>query len=232
MAAAGCRVRATQFQYWGKYLAARGVALFAISYRLAKPGQKTFPHAVQDALAAIQYVRGNAKDLNIAPDRIGVFGHSAGGNIGALAALGGKQFAGGYPQDAHAKESTEVKMFAGVYGVYDLAEMWGKYNIQSPKQNNIAMFLGESLPDNRKLYFDASPISHAVTRQQQGGGASERRHRGRSGRSPRPHRRVRAGAEAGRLLRAHHDPAGRAALLRQRSDRRAETASRASWRRG
>src|SRR5256885_1062994 len=35
-----------QFQHWGKYLAARGVALFAISYRLAKPGQKTFPHAV------------------------------------------------------------------------------------------------------------------------------------------------------------------------------------------
>jgi acetyl esterase/lipase len=78
-----------QFQHWGKYLAARGVALFAISYRLAKPGQKTFPHAVQDVLAGIQFVRGNAKDLNIAPDRIGVFGHSAGGNLGALAALGG-----------------------------------------------------------------------------------------------------------------------------------------------
>jgi acetyl esterase/lipase len=154
-----------QFQHWGKYLAARGVALFAISYRLAKPGQKTFPHAVQDALAAIQFVRGNAKDFNIAPDRIGVFGHSAGGNIGALAALAGGSplFAGGYPQDAHAKVGTDVKVFAGVYGVYDLAEMWGKYAIQSPKQNNIEMFLGGSLPDNRQLYFDASPISHAIT---------------------------------------------------------------------
>ena len=110
-------------------------------------------------------VRGNAKDFNIAPDRIGVFGHSAGGNLGALAALGGRSpmFAGGYPQDAHAKVATEVKVFAGVYGVYDLAEMWGKYNIQSPKQNNIAMFLGASLPDNRQLYFDASPISYAVS---------------------------------------------------------------------
>src|SRR5260370_32204171 len=48
-----------QFQYWGKYLAARGIALFAISYRLAKPGQKTFPRAVQDVLAGIQFVRGN-----------------------------------------------------------------------------------------------------------------------------------------------------------------------------
>jgi acetyl esterase/lipase len=154
-----------QFQHWGAYLAARGTALFAISYRLAKPGQKTFPYAVQDALAAIQFVRGNAKEFRVAPDRVGVFGHSAGGNIGALAALAGgsKLFAGGYPTDPHAKESTEVKVFAGVYGVYDMAEMWLKYNNQSPKQNNIELFLGASLPDNRQLYFDASPISHAIT---------------------------------------------------------------------
>ncbi|MEI8152342.1 MAG: alpha/beta hydrolase [Hyphomicrobiales bacterium] len=154
-----------QFQHWGKYLAARGIALFAVSYRLAKPGQKTFPHAVQDVLAAIQFVRGNATDFNIAPDRIGVFGHSAGGNIGALAALAGGNplFASSYPQDPHAKVGTQVKVFAGVYGVYDLAEMWGKYAIQSPKQNNIEMFLGGSLPDNRQLYFDASPISHAIS---------------------------------------------------------------------
>lgn len=154
-----------QFQHWGRYLASHGTALFAISYRLAKPGQKTFPHAVQDALAAVQFVRGNAKELRVAPDRIGIFGHSAGGNIGALAALAGRSlmFAGGYPQDAHAKESTEVKVFAGVYGVYDLAEMWLKYNLQSPKQNNIELFLGAALPDDRKLYFDASPISYAVT---------------------------------------------------------------------
>jgi len=128
-----------QFQHWGRYLAARGIALFAISYRFAKTGQKTFPHAVQDVLAAIQFVRGNAKQFNLAADRIGVFGHSAGGNLGALAALGGRGpiFAGGYPQDPHAKESTEVKVFAGVYGVYDVAEMWQKYNLQSPKENNI-----------------------------------------------------------------------------------------------
>ena len=29
--------------------------------------------------------------------------------------------------------STEVKVFAGVYGVYDVAEMWGKYNIAEPE---------------------------------------------------------------------------------------------------
>jgi acetyl esterase/lipase len=154
-----------QFQHWGKYLAEQGIALFAISYRLAKPGQKAYPQAVQDALAAVQFVRGNAKDWNVAADRIGIFGHSAGGNIGALAALAGRNapFANGYPQDQFAKESTEVKVFCGVYGVYDLAEMWHKYNAQSPMQNNIAMFLGKGLHEDRKIYFEASPISYAIT---------------------------------------------------------------------
>jgi len=154
-----------QFQHWGRYLTAHGIALFAVSYRFAKTGQKTFPHAVQDVLAAVQFVRSNAKEFNIAPERIGIFGHSAGGNLGALAALGGRSpiFANGYPQDLHAKESTDVKVFAGVYGVYDLAEMWQKYNLQSPKENNIEKFLGAALPDNRQLYFDASPISYATT---------------------------------------------------------------------
>jgi acetyl esterase/lipase len=153
------------FQHWGRYMAARGIVLFAISYRFATAKQKTFPHAVQDVLAAVQFVRGSAKQFNIAPERIGIFGHSAGGNLGALAALGGRSpiFAGGYPQDPHAKESTEVKVFAGVYGVYDVAEMWQKYNLQSPKENNIEKFMGAALPENRQLYFDASPISYATT---------------------------------------------------------------------
>ena len=152
------------FQYWGPWLASRGVAVFSISYRLAKTGYKTFPHAVQDALAAIQYVRANAKDMSVAEDRIGLFGHSAGGNIGALAALAGRGpvFANGYPNDPHAKVPTDIKLFAGIYGVYDVFEMWNKYNARHPGQNNIEKFIGVSPMENRQLYFDASPINYAT----------------------------------------------------------------------
>jgi len=150
------------FQYWGPYLAARGYGLFAMSYRLAKKGQKTYPHAVQDVIAAVQFLRGSAGEFRLNPDRLGVFGASAGAHLGSLAALAPDKFTGGYPGDAHAKVSAKVKAFVGVYGVYDLVEMWQRYRLESPRDNNIENFMGCSPMDDRKLYFDATPISHAT----------------------------------------------------------------------
>jgi len=153
------------FQYWGPYLAARGYALFAISYRFAKAGQKTFPHAVQDVLAGVQYVRGNAKELKFDAERVGLIGASAGAHLASLAALGGGMplFAGGYPQDTHAAVSTKVKVLVGVYGIYDVLEMWQRYQLQSPRENNIEKFIGVSPLDDRRPYFEASPMSYATT---------------------------------------------------------------------
>jgi acetyl esterase/lipase len=149
------------FQYWGPYLASRGVAVFSISYRLAAKG-KMFPQAVQDVLAGVQFVRGNAGEFGIDPERIGLMGASAGGHLAALAALSGKKFTGGYPQDPFASTSAEVKALIGVYGVYDLAAMWTTYQIQGGLDNNIQKFLGAPPMENRQLYFDASPISYAT----------------------------------------------------------------------
>jgi acetyl esterase/lipase len=153
------------FQYWGPYLAAHGTALFAVSYRFAKTGQKSFPQAVQDVLAGIQYVRGNAKEYKLDAERVGLIGASAGAHLSALAALAGSAppFAGGYPQDAHAALGTKVKVLVGVYGIYDVLEMWQKYNLQNPRENNIEKFIGVSPMDDRKPYYEASPISYATT---------------------------------------------------------------------
>jgi len=150
------------FQYWGPYLAARGYALFAISYRLAKKGQKMFPQAVTDVRAAVQFVRGSAGEFKLDPARIGLFGASAGAHLTALAALGADKFKDAYPGDAHAAASTKVKAFVGVYGVYDLVEMWQRYQLQSPRENNIENFMGCVPMDDPQRYFDASPINYAT----------------------------------------------------------------------
>jgi acetyl esterase/lipase len=152
------------FQHCGPHLAAHGYAVLAISYRFAKNGRKAFPQAVQDVIAAVQFVRGSAAAFGIDPGRIALIGASAGAHLAALAALGGRAptFADGYPGDTHAAVDSTVKALIGVYGVYDLAAMWEAYRLASPLDNNIENFLGAALPENRQLYFDASPISYAT----------------------------------------------------------------------
>lgn len=66
-------------------LNARGYATAAIDYRLS--GEALFPAAVQDVTSAIRWVRANAAVHGIDPDRIAVWGLSAGGNLAAMAAL-------------------------------------------------------------------------------------------------------------------------------------------------
>jgi len=151
------------FQYWGPYLAARGIAVFTISYRLATKA-KTFPEAVQDVLAGVQFVRGKATAFGIDPQRIGLIGASAGAHLAALAALGGRApaLAGGYPDDPHAGIDTTVKVLVGVYGVYDMVAMWTTYQNQAPRENNIEKFLGAGPMENRQLYFDATATSYAT----------------------------------------------------------------------
>ncbi|MFL6936012.1 MAG: alpha/beta fold hydrolase [Xanthobacteraceae bacterium] len=148
------------FQHWGPHLARHGYGLFAISYRLAKTGQKTFPHAVKDALAAIAFVRASAREYRLDGERVGLLGASAGANIAALAALGREAaiFAGGGAPEMHAP----VKVLVGVYGVYDVLAMWQRYQEASPRENNIEKFIGAAPMENRQVYFDASPISYAT----------------------------------------------------------------------
>jgi acetyl esterase/lipase len=104
------------FNYWWPYLAARGYAGFTISYRLTKPGKKTYPEAVHDVRAAVQFMRGRANDFRLDPNRIALWGNSAGAQLAALVALAGDDplFAGGYLQDPHASVSTKVKVDRGL----------------------------------------------------------------------------------------------------------------------
>jgi acetyl esterase/lipase len=150
---------------WGAYLAQRGYAFFGIRYRLSKPGQKTYPQAVHDVRAAVQYLRGAAHDLKIAPERIGLLGFSAGAHLAALAALAGDAplFAGAYAGDSFAKVSTRVKMVAGVYGIYDLLEQHRHDLVARPRDPIVEKFLGVAPMDDRRTYFEASPISYATT---------------------------------------------------------------------
>jgi len=149
---------------WGAYLAKNGYAVFAIEYRLMKPGVKTWPGAVYDAKAAVQYVRAQASELGVDPARIGLIGDSAGAHLGALVALAGEEplFSTEYRGDPHAAVSAKVKTVIGFYGVYDMIAQWEHDQISRPRDNISEKFLGASPMVNRKVFFDASPMSYAT----------------------------------------------------------------------
>jgi acetyl esterase/lipase len=63
-------------------LADNGYVAVAINYRLAP--QHTFPAQLHDCQAAVRWVRTNAKEYKIDPNRVGGFGYSAGGHLVAL----------------------------------------------------------------------------------------------------------------------------------------------------
>ena len=63
-------------------LAAQGYVVASVSYRLS--GEARFPGAVQDVKAAIRWLRGQARPLNIDITRAAVWGDGAGGQLAAL----------------------------------------------------------------------------------------------------------------------------------------------------
>jgi len=75
------------YRHWGPFLAEAGYAVFAIEYRLAKPGQKSYPAAVYDVRAAVQFVRAQAASLAIDPERIALMGDDAGAHLASLVTL-------------------------------------------------------------------------------------------------------------------------------------------------
>jgi acetyl esterase/lipase len=67
-----------------EWLNSLGVAAFVLKYRLGP--RYHHPAMLQDVQRAIQMVRGRAQQFGVAPDRIGVWGFSAGGHLASTAA--------------------------------------------------------------------------------------------------------------------------------------------------
>ncbi len=148
------------YRHWGPFLARNGIAMFAIDYRLGRPG--VYPAAVYDSKAAIQFVRAKAAIYDLDPYRIGLIGDSAGAHLAALLALAGNQYSTAYRNDPNASTSINVKAVVGFYGVYDMLGQWDHDINARPLDNIVENFLGVSPMQNRRIYFESSPLSYAT----------------------------------------------------------------------
>jgi acetyl esterase/lipase len=150
----------------GPWLAGHGYVVLAVTHRLSKPAEKVYPEAVQDVRAAVQFVKAEAVELKADPERIALMGDSSGGHLAALVALAGEHalFREGNAADPHGRISTAVKACVPVYAVLDLARQSRHDQVSRPRDQIVEKFLGASLIDDRRIYFDASPLSHVSSK--------------------------------------------------------------------
>lgn len=154
------------YKHWGAFFAARGYVFFPIAYRLSMPGVKTYPEAVHDLRAAVQFLRGHGEAIKVDGERIGMMGGSAGGQLVSLVALAGDEapFAGAYPDDPHAQVSTQAQAVAPFYGVFDMARQWSHDVHCRPIDNITEKFIGAPATEERRPYIEASPTTYVERR--------------------------------------------------------------------
>jgi len=143
--------KAENHAIWGE-LMKRGYAVATINYRLS--GDAKWPAQITDGKAAIRFLRAHAKEYNLAPDRIAVWGSSAGGHLAALvgASGGAKQFDVG----GHLDQSSAVSCAVDLFGPVDFEKMPKFSSPDSPE----ARLWGKATADAIDLAREASPLTY------------------------------------------------------------------------
>ena len=137
-------------------LASEGFVVASLEYRLA--GEARFPAALQDARAALRFLKGNAARYGIDPARTGIWGGSAGGHLSALTALSCGD-ASLDPAGTHAPAGSECVQAAVIwYGVFDFAALAAG----RPGGNDGAAvrLLGCNVTCRPEDYAPASPVTY------------------------------------------------------------------------
>lgn len=65
--------------------AQKGYVTINVEYRLT--GEAKFPACIEDVKTAVRWLRAHAEELNVDPDRIGSYGHSAGAHLSMMLAM-------------------------------------------------------------------------------------------------------------------------------------------------
>ncbi len=93
----------------------------SLGYRLTDEGR--WPMQIHDCKAAIRWIRANAGKYNIDPDRIGVWGSSAGGHLVAMLGASGDVERLEGKLGSYTDVSSRVQAVVDYYGPSDLAAM-------------------------------------------------------------------------------------------------------------
>jgi acetyl esterase/lipase len=141
-----------------KYFVDCGYAMASLNYRLSD--KAIFPAQLEDCKAAIRWLRKHANEYGLDPDRIGVFGASAGGHLVALLGTTGdaKQFdkVGG-----NSDVSSQVEAVCDICGPSDLTTIAQQAGAQYKLKELVKQFLGSDPETDKNVALSASPVAYA-----------------------------------------------------------------------
>ena len=138
------------------YVSSGEYAGVSVGYRLTD--EAPFPAQIFDCKAAIRWIRGHAKEYNLDPDHIGVWGTSAGGHLVSLLGTSGgvKELEGDLGPCT--KESSRVQCVVNYFGPENFATM-----LAEKKSNATAAvvgLLGGDPKDKADVARAAAPVTY------------------------------------------------------------------------
>ncbi|HYF79990.1 MAG TPA: prolyl oligopeptidase family serine peptidase [Symbiobacteriaceae bacterium] len=135
-------------------LVKHGYFTVTVDYRLTD--EAIFPAQIQDVKAAVRWLRANAKTYNIDPDRIAVWGHSAGGHLAALLGTSGgvAELEG---DGGSAGQSSRVQAVVNLAGVIDLTK---QPEPQDDPSTALGRLVGGAVKDKPDMVKQTNPITY------------------------------------------------------------------------
>jgi len=147
------------------YLLDKGYIVASINYRLSQDA--VFPAQIQDCKAAIRYLKSHADQFHIDPNKVGVWGSSAGGHLVALVGTSGGVAKLEYPQSSKSEFTSTVQAVCDYYGPTDFTKMNQQATIKGPIDHDSAdspesKLIGGAIQENIEKAKAASPITYVT----------------------------------------------------------------------
>jgi acetyl esterase/lipase/enterochelin esterase-like enzyme len=140
-------------------LLSKNYAIASVQYRLSQ--EAISPAQIHDCKAAIRWLRANATQLNVDPDKIGVWGGSAGGHLVALLGTSG-DVADLEGELGITTTSSRVQAVCDWFGPTDLLRMndvAGKIDHNAPDSPE-SQLVGAPIQENPDLVERVNPITY------------------------------------------------------------------------
>ena len=135
-----------------------GYAVASINYRLSQ--HAIFPAQIEDSKAAVRWLRAEGPKHGIDPDRIGVWGSSAGGHLVAL--LGATGDTKKFDKGPRADVSSKVQAVCDFFGPTDftlMSKFPSTMDHDSPNAPE-ARLIGGPVQENKEKAASANPITY------------------------------------------------------------------------